>query len=332
MIGTLQPVEIIHLFTGGLGVAVMYGYIASSHLVLTITTNPFPNRRKPGYNLRNTPGEDKAMSGPKFRDKYQLPAAIPPPSHSVPILSLPDDLQEISIFNTDNPYSLLNLCPDRLKPLIMKIPAEVFMMTEAKFKEKYKPNEIDGRLKLRFWDEWQGLILRSLKRNKIDLSRVQYGTCTQDYFDNVIMKDPIKVANMVIPPFDYFTAMREILYCGISKIRDIVLLPVTSDKVVTIDGKKHVIQTVNTALIGEIRRIVEYLSDRVYGQTPQRLEIEQKNLHAHVQINNPDRKQISCHDIPPESVRELDEQLKRIEGYLADNNESLDAEILPETE
>lgn len=272
------------------------------------------------------------MSGPKFRSKYQLPAVIPPSTHAVPAMSLPDDLQEISIFNQDNPYSLLNLSPDRLKPIIMKVPTSVFTLTETQFKEKYKPNEIDGRLKLRFWDEWQGLMLRSLKKAKIDLSRVYYGICTQDYFEQVILKDPIKVANMIIPPFDYFTAMREILYCGISKIREIVLLPVTSEKVVTIDGKKKTISTINTSLIGEIRRIVEYLSDRVYGQTPQRLEIEQKNLHAHVQLKQQDINALPPEEISPDSLRQLDEQLKRIEARLDSTDDSIDAEVLSETE
>jgi hypothetical protein len=232
-------------------------------------------------------------------------------------LSLPPELQDLSIFDDSNKFSLINLVPKEFAEYVKRIPLEIMTLSEKEFIERYAPDEIDYRLKLKFWDEWQLALLTP--GGVVRLPSVYYGICPREYFYHKIIKDQARLAWMITPPVDYEIAMREILYKGMSRLREIIQLPFIKKEpiihrgqpVIGPDGKPMHRETVDRGIVSEIRQVITLLADRVHGAIIQRVQVQQKSvnlsLSATVDPNDP------LPSIGTDELQNIDKQLDLLE-------------------
>jgi len=222
---------------------------------------------------------------------------LPVRTHQNPAANfIPPELQELSIFDQSKPYSLVNLVSDEFRAHMAKIPLDLFAITEAKFIAQHAPDETDYRLRLKFWDEWQLSLLTPGRPAPIRVPAVYYGVCTREFFYQKILKDPVKLAWMITPPTDYDTTLKELLYRGLGRLREIIALPFVQEvpvihrgqPVMKPDGTPLTTQKVDRGLVSEVRQVIAMLSDRVHGAIVSRIDVKQQSLNLTASISGAD--------------------------------------------
>jgi hypothetical protein len=234
-------------------------------------------------------------------------------------LVLPPELQELSIFDVQNKFSLVNLVPKEFGEFVKKIPLDIMALSEKEFIEKYNPDEIDFRLKLKFWDEWQLALLTP--GGVVRLPGVYYGVCTREYFYGQIIKNPTRLAWMITPPTDYEVAMRELLYRGMSRLREIIQLPFITKEPIVVNGKQAIDwegvplfrQKIDRGLVSEIRQVITLLADRVHGAIIQRVQVQAKSQSVHVNVDARVDPSDPLPSIGTDELQNIDSQLDLLE-------------------
>lgn len=238
--------------------------------------------------------------------------------HIAPIGYQPKDLfdpREVSI--RDGEISLLTLTDGPLHDAIKAIPDDLLMMPEHKLKKHCNPDELTCRLRISFWDEYNAAVDNE---RAISAANIMRGLTYTEYFYKAIISDEKKIAWIIKPPQDYLLAMRDLLYLGMEKLRELLSQPLV-EKVPVIskgmpvydkDGQILYQERLNSKLASEIRQITERLSDRVHGAVVQRMSIDQKSASLHVHANADPLRQM-----PIDQLQELDNQLTTINQKLA---------------
>lgn len=200
------------------------------------------------------------------------------PSDSFPEGYTPprDGLPDPSRLDHENPRSLINLVDGSLKEAILRIPEKYLQMTERGLKKVLKPKETICRLRLAFWDEFN----RSLENaTQMKVDRIIRGVCTKEHFYSVVLLDPKMLAWVVTPPLDHMIAQRELLDLATSRLRDIVKAPIVITETKRFpNGTEIVTKKANPAVMGQVMKAFELLSDRVYGAVIQRQQNVNLNL------------------------------------------------------
>lgn len=217
--------------------------------------------------------------------------ALPPPQNTqrLTAVNIPEEAPSISVLDESSPYSLINLVPAAFADRMRHIPKEYFSYSESRLHDEVRPDDTLNKLKLRFWDEWQTSILAGITA-RVSITAVYYGVCTEEYFYENVLTSPKNMAWVLIPPTDYILTMRDILRQGLSRLSEIIQLPIMLEEPIIVkgvplrddDGKLMKKRVVQKGVISEIRQIVQLLSDRVHGAVVQRLDVQQKSLTMEV--------------------------------------------------
>jgi hypothetical protein len=246
--------------------------------------------------------------------------------------ALPQNL-ELSILDRENPHSLINLVPDLVAKEMEKLPDDLLLMTEEEFEKQHKPDDLLFRLKLKFWDEWQQCLMGF--KHQINLGAITYGICTKEYFYKVVIQNQEYLAWVIMPPTDYATAMQEVLYRGMARLREAVSLPFVQkipkfyrgEPVVDPKTGEPLYETkIDRGVISEIRQLVTLLSDRVHGAVVQRAEIRELRLQANVdgsekQILDKVMPQSALPMLSDDELTNIDDQLKYLDDVIPEIKE-----------
>jgi hypothetical protein len=256
------------------------------------------------------------MSGKRFRDRQNLPTVPPPPNLGT---KLPVELQDLSILDRKSKFSLVNLVPEAFAQFIEKIPTGLFALSEPEFVARHAPDEIATRLKLKFWDEWQTTLLSP--GGTLRPQAVYYGVCTREYFYDEILKNPVRLAWVITPPTDYDIILRETLYQGMARLREIIRLPITSRVPIIVrgapvldpsTGKPLMRDVVDVRLVSEIRQVITMLADRVHGALVHRVELQSQSIALNVNTTTPTGATDPLPTIETDVLTQIDRQLDDI--------------------
>lgn len=240
---------------------------------------------------------------------------------TAPIGYRPQDLfdaKEVSIKDTSSPYSLLTLTDGPLHNAINALPDKLLNMSEAQLKRHCNPDELTCRLRIQFWDEYNAACDAE---RPLRIANIMRGLTYTEYFYQNVLPDQKKIAWIIKPPQDFLLAMRDLLYIGLDRLREILTTPLidrtpvfTKDgkQVTDPDGKPVFTEKVNTKILTEIRQITERLSDRVHGAVVQRMQMSAttQNLHVLAQAD-------PLAAVPIDQLNLLDTQLQNINERLA---------------
>jgi hypothetical protein len=209
-------------------------------------------------------------------------AGRPKSPTSFPIAySAADPSPDVSLFDADNPLSVVNMVEEAVAKAIMGIPPRYLKMTETQLRKEVKPDEVLCRLKLSFWDEYQRA--QDGKR-KIHVTKLIAGTgCTKERFYDVVLRDPEQVAWVVTPPVDHMIQLRELLELGLSRQREMLMLPfVFKETKVDQQGNVKKTRRIDARVMSQINQAVNTLLDRVHGAVMQKVAVQQQSLNVNV--------------------------------------------------
>lgn len=225
-------------------------------------------------------------------------------------MNLPEEISRCPIKDVNNPRSVINITPSSVSNAIRYIPETVFAMGEKELKEHAKPTEIEERLRISFWNEYD----RAQHTMKaMNLSNVYGGVCSQTHFLKNIVSNSFKLAYILTPPTDYQLRIEEMLNFSLDQVRDILAQPHVFP-----DGAP------NPKMADVKVKIFESLLERVKGAVAQR--VESKNLNVNVEAGRSVQKAdvITSPDEIDKKIRELEADLN---GDIIDvQTKSLDQE------
>lgn len=242
---------------------------------------------------------------PKKRDMDSLPQGYegtdgPPPAQ---------------IYDASDPKSVLGLVDDTLRAYIQKIDPALLLLTERDLRRRVKPDVTLCQLKMQFWVEYG----KALKDERgINAVNVWKGVCAKEYWHDVVMVTPARLAWVVTPPADHMIAMREALDLGIRRLREIVQLPIVITRQVE-DRKTGEIRTerkLDAAAARLVLQAVAFLREQVHGAVLQRVAIRQEtmNLHAMVPPQSGSQALPSPYDTKSiDGLESIDAQLRALE-------------------
>ncbi len=119
----------------------------------------------------------------------------------------------------------------------------------------------------------------------MDFKLVIRGVAKMDYFSRVVLKNPLMLAWVLMPPADLTLVQRDILYSGLALMRKAMKIRlVTTKETITISKggveTRKIVREPNVQGIAEVRKIVELLMDRVQGAVIQKVAIRSQSSGA----------------------------------------------------
>lgn len=192
----------------------------------------------------------------------------------MPIADPPDQVQmhgDVSIFDESFERSLINIVPEELRGAMLRVKhahEKYFLLEERDLWKITKPTEVSSILKLSFWDEYNRA---QDAGSRMKISNIIRGACSRDFFYTNVMHNDKQFSWIITPPKDYMLNMRALHEKGVSKLNDVLDLPL-------LDGKGQP----NVRLIGEVFKITQYLDQRIKGAIVQRFAIQQQNVNMNV--------------------------------------------------
>ncbi len=191
---------------------------------------------------------------------------------------------EVSI--KDGDQSLLTMTDGVLHNAIAAIPNKLLRLSEKDLKKHCNPDELTCRIRIQFWDEYVEAVDAG---RAIQVRNVMRNLTYSEYFFSEVLSDEKKMAWITRPPQDFLLAMRDLLYVGLERLREVLELPIvervpmlTRAGALVRDEKGEIVyrDKVNTSVAKEIRAITEKLADRVKGAVVQRHQVQAAHAHA----------------------------------------------------
>lgn len=195
------------------------------------------------------------------------------------------ELDEVDRFSLDNPRSIVNLVPDKVRSYILEAIKEYpyffnkpenLLFQELKAKSR-KPDETDEMIRQKFWLEYDRVHAFGLKR--MHMANVVVGVCAPDYFYGWYLKDPKRIAWMLCPPKNLMAGWNALFVQGYRRIAEILDVdPIYEDE----NGYKRLDHKLASLQFS----IFQTVDARVHGSIIQRVEqktkVEQKTVNFNV--------------------------------------------------
>jgi hypothetical protein len=128
----------------------------------------------------------------------------------------------VDLFDRTNPKSVINLLPDITQAKVFSAAhdrPDLFRMGEKELKKASKPTPTECRLRLAFWNEFN---VAMSENSKMTMANIFAGICTQQFFDQKFMNEPVCVAWLLCPPANYVIALEEMLTQSQSRMREVL--------------------------------------------------------------------------------------------------------------
>lgn len=211
-----------------------------------------------------------------------------------------------SLYDNDNPDSLINKLPSRLVPIFERVRFKLpkTLLSDERTVRKYvTPDDRDDRVRLAFWDEYNA---STAAGKRMSLQSIISGTCSWESWITAYEPHDKRMCWVFTPPTSYVSQMRHILHRGTERLLEIINLPMVDEA-----GK------VDIKVANLVLRAWQLADMRVKGGVMQKVQIEQKsmnyNLNADAEINAL-RGQVSAM-----SLEELESLESRIEKAKKDS-------------
>jgi hypothetical protein len=204
----------------------------------------------------------------------------------------------VDIWSRSNPRSVINIVSAAVRDSMLQLTAEfkdIIEMPEYEVARRcHKHIEArDYRIRILFWDEYN--CAQDDNRHMIN-ERIFAGASSAGYFWLKLLKNPYKLVWMLTPPAAYEITQRELLQLGLTRMREVLSLPIVDKK-----------GAPNTSLIKQMVSIFALIDNRVQGGVKQTLDINQKSLHV-----NMDHVSAMAAVKEGKDVRELDREIDRL--------------------
>lgn len=173
--------------------------------------------------------------------------------------------REISILDTENPYSILNKVPPRIREAVLEVEDDLLLMDPEDLRQTVRPNASLNSLRRSFWEEYD----RACRGNrKMVITTVFNGIMKRENFYRTVLTNTKKMAWLLTPPLDHKVSQEELYESTAAALRQAVQL-LTANLV----NKKG---EVNVPAVKTLMQMHKDVEQRIYGAVTQK--IEQKTL------------------------------------------------------
>lgn len=154
------------------------------------------------------------------------------------------------------------------KPLLVaveraKVVSLITHTTEEDLRIKVKPDYLLNKIRLSFWKEWDRV---ANTVHNVNLKRTLSGLCSR-YELEIILANDLKAAWILKSPTSYTSTLEEGLYRGLTRLREVLELPLT-------DGEGKIdLKVVNTIL-----KVTQMFDVRVNGNMPTLIKQQIQNV------------------------------------------------------
>lgn len=213
-----------------------------------------------------------------------------------------------SLYDEENPDSLINRIPQRLVPVFERVRNKLprtLLADERAIRRFVVPDERDERVRLAFWDEFNA---STAAGKRMSLQSFISGACSWESWVTAYEPNDKRMCWIFTPPTSYASQMRHILHRGTERLLEIMNLPMMDEE----SGK------VDVKVANLILRAWQLADMRVKGGVMQKLQIEQKsmnlNLNADSQLEGI-RTQVDAMDL--EELESLERRIEkaRLDSY-----------------
>ena len=210
-------------------------------------------------------------------------------------------------FDTENPNSLIcRVWPD-LVPYIRAVAdvyAGYFLANENKVKAFCNPDERDHRVRLRFWDEYYQACAQDRQMRE---SNITHGVVMPDTWRQVYLTNRRKLLWVFSQPVNYTTSMRCLLEKGLSRLHEIMDMPL----MVRRNGKLEP----DVRMITQVLKAFQLVDLRVKGSVVQKMQIDQRsvNVNHNLEASAEAALHVNYGSMSMEQLRAVEAQLDRIE-------------------
>lgn len=216
------------------------------------------------------------------------------------------------LFSADVPWGLYNVVPESMRNALALIDPRWMSWREETLAKKADLTERDENFRLAFWTEYN--TSKDLQK-PFSVHRAMAGVCSPYYYKTVILKKPMVLAYIVYPPTDYMHFMKNMLYKGQQRMKEIMSASAISEVTETDkEGKEVKKQVVDMKLANLQLKTFALIDNRVKGAIVQRVKVEQKNLNVNVTPSQ-------VIDATPTTIIDIDKQLNQIDRELSKNEE-----------
>jgi len=187
-----------------------------------------------------------------------------------------EDAEWIGIWDRDNPKSVYSRVPNRFREALDAIPKEMRFLDESELLKRFSPSPAIGEARLNFWDLFKNTSAR-LRMTEVFKSR---GSFYQ------LIENPAKFMWFLIPPADFLTSQKSVLERSLEVLHrfvsgDNMWIETT---VTRVDKDGNEIRTtkreINTKAVGEARKVMESMTDRIHGAVAMNLRVQSQHIAA----------------------------------------------------
>lgn len=242
------------------------------------------------------------MQPPKWRDGYGVSTGPNryKKDHPKVLAKKRDRLTQtdsLKLLDESDPDSLINIAPDEMveviKATFKKYP-KFFNYSERLLRSECEVDERDERFRLLFWDEYN--CATALKR-RMYLKHVTTSFTSNAIWYNFYAQRLDKMRFILYPPQNYNYSLRSILDKGLSKLNEIMNLPVLLP-----NGQADV------KAITQIIKVFQLVDTRIKGAIVQKVQIQQQSLNI-----NADAGQVSTEQLAAMSLEQLTAMEKKLD-------------------
>lgn len=178
----------------------------------------------------------------------------------------------------------------RLGESIQALTPELRNLSEPDLMYKLNPTPVDYALRRKFWESVNQA--KQLEKERIYVRLLYEGICTQKYYLENVITNPLRVAWITRPPVNHQDFYEAINRLALEKIIEYIKTNKISEK--------------NFA---QILKITEMSANRAYGAVAQKMQIQSKNLNVEVKSHGGDLP-------PPPDQSQLSQQIESLQARL----------------
>lgn len=195
------------------------------------------------------------------------------------------ELEETDRFGLDNPRSLVNLVPDKVRSYILEAlksdpyyfnQPENLLYTRLK-KESRKPDDTDEMIRQKFWLEYDRVHTFGLKR--MHMANVTVGVVPADYFYHWYLRDAKRIAWMLCPPKNVISGYNALFVIGYRRMAEIL-----DREVVNEEG--HFDQKLAQLQFNIFQAIDQRLNGTIVQKIEQKTNVTQRTVQVNVNANS----------------------------------------------
>ena len=181
------------------------------------------------------------------------------------------------IWDRNNPASVYSRVPNRFRQALDEIPNHVRLMDEEDLLKHFNTTATICEARLRFWDMFKQTQLR-VRLSEVFVSRNTFYAMIENHY---------RLMWFLIPPTEIINSQTSVLERSLEVLRrfvsgdnmwiESVIEKQNKDGSVEIIRKKEI----NTKAIGEARKVMESMTDRLHGSVAMSLKIQGQHHHLH---------------------------------------------------